>query len=625
MCGIVTLWDPSIPKPVRRSLAARMSAELVHRGPDGEGSWEAEDAIAPLVLSHRRLAIRGLGLQGAQPMLGTDSVLAFNGELFGVEDLRRELTAAGRIFRGTSDTEILLHALEHWGMPGALERLRGQFAFLWWSDRARRLFLARDRVGIRPLYWSRSGDRLAAASEQKALLLVPWIDATPAVDPMLRFLAMGRTDDVPEQTMLAGIRSLPACHWASWDGHELRVTRYDRVADAPSTAGPESSDVSLRHELDRAVDEQLISDVPVGATVSGGLDSSTVVALADRARLARGDATTLHLYAYHDERAEQDERSYQNAVIDSVRSPHVVHWVSSNPAALVHRFERYIHHQEEPYENVSSYAEYCLAEEARRHGVKVLLSGLGGDEVFVGYVSFFGPLMLDLMRKGDFAAVRQTIRVAPDVLGRPGAFMFPIGAAGYHALPARVRNAWTALRNARRVGLRLSDALRGGADAWRNWHRHDGRGATNAALRGAIESWSVPRYLMHSDRMGLAHSVEGRVPLLDDGVIRAAFAVPPTRRVESSGLKASLRRAVSDALPRTVLERRWKLGFHAPLSAYVTALDDVLRAGHQATYALLGGGPDWETLGVQARWSWGTLGCYLGWVRERSGRSSRST
>src|SRR4030095_13295660 len=196
---------------------------------------------------------------------------------------------------------------------------------------------------------------------------------------------------------------------------------------------------------------------PVGATVSGALDSSSVVALADRARLARCDVTTLHLFAYHDERAEQDESLYQRSVIDSVRSPHEVHWVSSSPAAFVERFERYVHHQEEPYENVSSYAEYCLAEEARRSGVKVLLSGLGGDEVFVGYVSFFGPLMLDLLRSGDFGAVRQTIRVAPEVLGRPGAFAFPIAAAGYHALPSRVRNAWTALRSARAGGLGLSD------------------------------------------------------------------------------------------------------------------------------------------------------------------------
>lgn len=611
MCGIVALWDPSLPQAGREALATRMREALTHRGPDGAGLWSARGA--PLVLGHRRLAIRGLGEQGAQPMSGPGGTLSFNGELFGAEALRDELRASGVQFRGTSDTEILLHALERWGMPGALERIRGQFAFLWWSERVRQLYVARDRVGIRPLYWARSGERFAAASEQKGLLLLPWVDVTPNRDAVLRFLAMGRTDDVPGETLLAGISSLPPGHWGAFDGHGLRVERYHRIDVAP----PPSSVAALRRELDRAVDEQLVSDVPVGATVSGGLDSSTVVALADRARISRGDPTKLHLFAYHDERAEQDERQYQQAVLDQVQSPHEVHWVSSRPEALAERFDHYVDHQEEPYADLSSYAEYCLAEEAHRQGVKVLLSGLGGDEVFVGYVSFFGPFLLDLLRRGDFAAIRQTIRVAPEVLGRPGAYAMPLAAAAYHALPSRVRNSLSALRNARAAGMRASDALRGGADAWRSWHRHDGSGATNAALRGAIESWCIPRFLLHSDRMGLAHGVEGRVPLLDDGVIRSAFGIPPPERVGTSGLKASLRRAVADVLPESVRERRWKLGFHAPVAVYVQALDARLRTGHTVTRELLGGAADYAVLSPSARWAWGALGCYLLWVRGR--------
>jgi len=614
MCGIVALWDPTLAPAERRVVLERMRDVLAHRGPDAEGGWAAADDALPLALAHRRLAIRGLGAQGAQPMVGASSALSFNGELFGVDELRDELARTGVRFRGTSDTEILLHALERFGLPGALERVRGQFAFLWWSAGQRRLHLVRDRVGIRPLYWARAGERFAAASEQKALLLLRWVDATPSIAAATRYLAMGRTDDVPEETMLAGIRSLPAGHWASWDGREIRTMRYHRIDVDP----PRSTVERLRAELDRAVDEQLVSDVPLGATVSGGLDSSTVVALADRARVRRADGTTLHLFAYHDTRAEQDERIYQRAVLDAVRSPHEVHWVTSSPQALAGRFAHYVQHQEEPFADVSSYAEYCLAEEARRSGVKVLLSGLGGDEAFVGYVSFFGPLVLDLLRRGDFAALRQIAGVAPDVFGRPRTRAVPFAAAAYHALPARLRNAWSALRNGRAAGLRLRDALRGGGEAWRAWHVHDGRGApTNAALRGAIESWCIPRFLLHSDRMGLAHGVEGRVPLLDDGVIRAAFGIRPAERVGASGLKASLRHAVADALPREVLERRWKLGFHAPVAAYVAALEEPLHAGHRASCELLGGGPTWESLGAEVRWRWGALGCYLSWVRDR--------
>jgi asparagine synthase (glutamine-hydrolysing) len=408
-------------------------------------------------------------------------VLVFNGELFGPEELGRELAGRGVRFRGTSDTEILLHALETFGIEDALPRISGQFAFAWWSADEQQLHLVRDRVGIRPVYFAVQGQRLVAASEQKAILPLPWIDTTASPDAMLRFLVLGRTDDVPEETLLAGIRSLPAGHRAVWDGRGLRITRYARIESEPPASGP----LEIRRELERAVEEQLVSDVPIGATVSGGLDSSSVALLADRARIRRGESSLLHLFAYHDHAAEQDESDYQRAVLAAIKSPHEVHWVSSSPAELRERFDRYIHHQEEPYSDVSSYAEYCLAAEAHRSGVKVLLNGLGGDEVFVGYPTFFGPLLLDILRSRDFRALEATVRVAPQVLARSGTGWFPIVAALYHAAPGRLRNAVTALRSARAGGIRGALAWRSARDAWSHWHVHDGRGALNAALRTA--------------------------------------------------------------------------------------------------------------------------------------------
>jgi asparagine synthase (glutamine-hydrolysing) len=258
------------------------------------------------------------------------------------------------------------------------------------------------------------------------------------------------------------------------------------------------------------VDEQLVSDVPLGATVSGGLDSSTVVLLADHARVRRDDGTTLHLFAYHDDRAEEDERLYQAAVLDSIRSPHAVHWVSSSPQAMAARFDHYVHHQEEPYADVSSYAEYCLAEAARQSGVKVLLSGMGGDEIFVGYVSFLGPLLLDLPPPG-----RLPRRAGALERGSPGARPSP--GVRVHSVRSRLpppagAAAERPLGRAQRTQGRSSGERRtaSAGDAWRTWHVHDGRGPTNAALRGAIESWCIPRFLLHSDRMGLAHGIEGR-------------------------------------------------------------------------------------------------------------------
>ncbi|MFT3775301.1 MAG: asparagine synthase C-terminal domain-containing protein [Minicystis sp.] len=363
---------------------------------------------------------------------------------------------------------------------------------------------------------------------------------------------------------------------------------------------------------------QLVGDVPIGATVSGGLDSSTVALLADRARVADKTTEVLHLFAYHDTLAEHDERPYQRAVLSAMRSPHEVHWVTSSPARLHDEFDRYIHHQEEPYGDVSSYAEWCIAREAAARGVKVLLNGLGGDEVFVGYAAFIGPVMIDLVRRGDLGAAFELLRVAPKVSEElRGAHA--ARAAAYHALPARLRNAATALRAARSCGLDTKLVRAAAMDALRTYHPHDGGAVspTNAALRGALESWCIPRFLAHSDRMGLAAGVEGRVPLLDERVIATAWGIPARDRVGASGLKASLRAAAAHVLPKEVLDRAWKLGFHAPLRHYVAALEEPLRAGHRAAERALGVAPAWASLGFQQRWRWGNLGAYLEWAASR--------
>lgn len=611
MCGISLIWDERSPAVARARLAQAMAETLRHRGPDGQGLWA--DPGAPLAIAHRRLAIQGRGEQGAQPMVhpGGRGVLCYNGELFGAQRVRAALVGEGAVFRGQSDTEVLMHALAHWGVESTLAQISGQFAFAWYDESRRRLYLARDRMGIRPLYFSIKGGRLAAASEQKALLLLPWVDRTPRPEAMLRYLILQRTDDIPGETMLAGIRALPAGHWAEWDGQKLTEHPYYRA----ETPVPRTTLADVKAHLERAVQEQLVGDVPLGAMVSGGLDSSSVALLADRARLEGGVTSKIHLFAYHDDLAEMDERPYQRAVLEAMKSPHEIHWVSSTPARLALEHERYIHHQEEPYGDVSSYAEYTIAHEAARHGVKVLLNGLGGDEVFVGYPSFLGPLLLDVLREGRFAEAVEILRVTPSLAKISSSHA--VFAAAYHALPARLRNTLMAARAARFGGLPGTLTLRAATDAFRDYHLHDGRGPINAALRGALESWSVPRFLTHSDRMGLAAGVEGRVPLLDEGVLRAAWGIPAAERFGRTGLKASLRAAASSVLPKMVRDRAWKLGFHAPVKGYVAALDGPLREGHRAVESLLGAAPRWETMSPAARWLWGNLGAYLRWVHER--------
>ncbi len=588
-----------------------MAARLAHRGPDGEGEWMPEQPGPPLALVHRRLAIRGAGADGAQPAVGRRGVLAFNGELFGLDDLRLQIAAKGERISGRSDTEVLLRALDTWGMPDVLSRVRGQFAFVWWCSAEQKLYLVRDRVGVRPLYFSVLGPRLAVASEQKALLQLPWIERRFSASGMFRFLTMGRTDDVPFKTLIEGIESMPAGHFAAWDGVTLDVKRYHRfeLEAAQTTA------TDIRRELRRAVAEQLVSDVPIGVTISGGLDSSAIVAVADDIRQQEGSERPLHVFAFHDALAQADERPYQDAVISALKSSHVVHWVSSSACQLVDDFDRYVDSQEEPFADVSSYGESRLAAAAAANGVRVLLNGIGGDEVFLGYPGFCAPLFVDLVRGGHFGALRDLVTVWPQVVGGPEGSGSLVARSAHQLLPSRIRNAVGLIRHASGLELPLRMTTAGLRESCTPTRQRQVGDWSGAMMLEALESWATPRFLQHSDRMCLASGVESRVPLLDEGVIRAALAIPPCQRVGSLGLKHLLRIAVGDLLPPLVAARRWKLGFHLPLTPYVHALEEPLRAGHQVLLQELGGGPDWAALGPAARWRFGTLGAYLGWAR----------
>ena len=616
MCGIGGLWDPTVAKELRDRQVHAMAKSLSHRGPDAAAVWHAP--LDPVSLAHTRLAIQGLGPGGAQPMTAPGrGTLVYNGELFATSGLRERLLAKGVPLRGTGDTELLLHAILEWGFPRVLGEISGQFAFVYFDHVSRRLYFARDRMGIRPFYFARLQERFAFASEQKGLLLLDWIGTEPHLEQWLRYLVLGRTDDVAGETMLRDVRSLPAGHWGFWDGTHLFIDRYFRLATQVEATTTEDVAKCLR----QVVDDQLVGEVPLGSMVSGGLDSSAITLLADRARTAKGDTSPFHLFLYHDKEAEADEREYQQAVLDVVRSPHEVHWVSSSPTRCREDLARYIHHQEEPYQDLSSYAEYTIAREAHASGVKILLNGLGGDEVFVGYPSYLGAMTLELLQKRELRSTWDLFETVADVTRAKGARSHLLAQAVYQALPVSLRNGATAYRSGRVRNLPLRTIARVMSDAARSWHGSMGdrwEDRTNGSLRGSLESWSVPRFLTHSDRMCLAHGVEGRVPFLDERLIRAAFGTPIRDRATKDGLKGVLREATRDVLPPSVIARRWKLGFHAPVRPYVKAVEPILR---ESLSDLPAGIPsplqDWDALSPASQWSYGALGLYARWLKNR--------
>ncbi|HEU0054864.1 MAG TPA: asparagine synthase (glutamine-hydrolyzing), partial [Longimicrobium sp.] len=411
MCGLAGVFDarPRAPGEQRR-LAGRMAATLAHRGPDDGGDWE--DAAAGVALGFRRLAIFDLTAEGRQPMASASGrfAIAFNGEVYNHPELRRELEREGARFRGHSDTEVMLSAFERWGVEAAVRRFVGMFAFALWDGRARRLHLCRDRLGIKPLYLRQGGGRVAFASELRALLADP--EFAPEVDrgalaaylrhlyvPAPRSILRGVTK-LPPGTILtiadpAAPLPEPVPYWSVED-----VAR--EAAERPFEGSDEEAADEAERVIGDAVALRMRADVPFGAFLSGGIDSSLVVALM-QARSPRPVRT----FTIGFDRPEHDERAHADAVARHLGTEHLCLPVSGDDAlALVPDLAGIC---DEPLADPSLLPTFLVSRLARGH-VTVALSGDGGDELFAGYVRY---------ARGE-AALRAASRV-PAPLRRAGA------------------------------------------------------------------------------------------------------------------------------------------------------------------------------------------------------------
>ncbi len=426
MCGIV--GAVSLGRPVDATALQRMNDLQKHRGPDGEGfllGWKGAgqfhhtvvphtgywDEVAPLTvgLGHRRLAILDLSPRGAQPMAACASPqwIVFNGEIYNHLELRAELEGLGYEFTSRTDTEVLLQAYRHWG-EGCLARLDGMFAFAIWDGALGRLFCARDRMGIKPFYYATPGGALVFASEIKALLAFPGVDATPDDEAAVAFLAHNNCD-YGERTLLRAVKALPPAHLLTVDVNTRQVTTrayWQLVPEAPNGTGDQERLTGLRTLLEQTTCRHLISDVPVGSCLSGGLDSSTIVGLIGKIRREQPDAAravgdTFHTFtACYEDRAF-DEREYALAAAGAVgATPHLVF---PSPQDFWESFERIAWHQDMPFGEMTYYAQWRVMRAAREAGIKVLLDGQGGDEVFGGYAKFRYAYLASLLRSGHLA------------------------------------------------------------------------------------------------------------------------------------------------------------------------------------------------------------------------------
>lgn len=570
--------------------ARRVSAslqQLRRRGPDDEGVWQSRG----VVIGHRRLSILDLSACGHQPMLTGDGryVCTLNGEIYNYLELRAELAGYGHAFRTGTDTEVLLAAFAEWGTR-CLTRLRGQFAFAIWDNEARRLWLARDRIGEKPLHFWRDGGRFAFASEIKALLeLLP---ARPALVPDSVNAYLHYQYVVEPRTLLDGVEKLPAGHVLEVAPDRLDATpaAYWSFADvAPATGEPIAT---LGGALDRAVELTLRSDAPVGLALSGGLDSSVIAALAAR---RRPDLMAFSV-GYPGARAF-DERAPARDLAKTLG----LQWVSDeiSTSEFVDFFPSMVELVDEPIADPAAYAIYRVSRLASQHGVKVLLTGIGGDELFFGYSWVREALRLSTMKlawrhaaplgrayaRMLRALVMRTpaLRVAANRrlpawwrqradrafdpgkidLDRPDEWVFY--QLDYHWEPAA---AFTSQLFADDFRRRLSP--RGAHRFMAGLERGD---VEISILRLLFQSWLVSNCLDLGDRVSMASSVETRVPLLDTEVVETALGFWKAGRGEEAlGHKTWLRTIARDLLPPDVLGRP-KLGFITPTVEWTRAVN----------------------------------------------------
>lgn len=566
MCGIAG-WVGQAPP----ELLPTMLDLLRHRGPDDSGAWVDGD----VALGMTRLAIIDL-VTGRQPMTddGGRRWIVFNGEIYNFRALRADLEVKGHRFRTRSDTEVILRAYAEYG-EACVDHLRGMFAFALW-DRARStLFLARDRLGKKPLYYWHQGRTFLFASEPKALLLHPAVSRTLEWNAFHHYLAFGYTPAA--RSIFVGIAKLPPAHTATLRDGRLTLRRYWRLpAGGPLPAGPSIAEAAerVRHELREAVRLRLESDVPLGVFLSGGIDSSAVVA--SMREVTSGRIATFSV-GFGRAFSSYDELPYARLVAERFGTDHHEEILEPKVAELLPTIVR---HFDEPFADSSAIPTFVVAQATARH-VKVALSGIGGDETFGGYPRYLGVRLAERyarlprwLRHGAGAVVS---KLASDSRSSRNlgdwARRFVAGAEA--PMPDRYIG-WTRFFGDSDLARLATPALRAclppGVDAaQREAYAARGHGdPMDGAFRIDLATYLPEDLLVMADRMSMANSLELRAPFCDHRIVEASLEIPPAVKVPGRRLKGLLKAAFASVLPAAVLSHP-KQGFMIPLGDWLGA------------------------------------------------------
>jgi len=563
VCGIAGIVSLSLREPVEEARVKRMRDVLRHRGPDGEGLWME----GPVGLGHRRLAIVDVA-GGQQPMANEDETvwITYNGEIYNHAALRPGLEARGHRYRTRSDTETILHLYEEEG-ERCVERLQGMFAFALWDRPRHRLLLARDRLGIKPLYYAITARELLFASEIKALLAAGGLLPTLNETILPEFLATRYI--AGEDTFFKGIKTLGPGKTLSWsqdDGlSERRYWQLPSAADAGiGTLRERAEDVATR--LEEAVRTHLMSDVPLGLFLSGGIDSTGIATL--MAPMVEGPIRT---FAVGFQEPEASELGYARLAARAVGAEH--HEVVVTPEDFVRELPRLIWHEDKPIPFSSSVPLYFVSRLARDH-VKVVLTGEGADELFLGYNWYRVTAWNQRLGRGYYAvtpaALRRQVR---QMIARLPRGVRRYAQRSFLALPLGIRSLFhenfAVFPEALCRHLLRNPALRDTDPYAKHLARYEESpgGIVGRMGRADIQTYLV-ELLMKQDRMSMAASIESRVPFLDHTLVEHVVSLPDRFKVRGWTTKAVLRKALAGRVPREILQRK-KMGFPVPLASWL--------------------------------------------------------
>ncbi len=564
MCGICGFYEYQNHKPAGRQILGDMLNVMHHRGPDDSGVYLDKD----VALGMRRLSIIDLD-GGKQPICNEDGTLVtvFNGEIYNYRSVREQLENRGHTFATASDTEVIVHLYEDFGEE-CVQHLRGMFGLALWDTKRRRLFVARDRLGIKPLYYTQTGGNLIFASEIKAILQHPAVQVRLNAEGLNNFLSLKY---VPApQTMFDGIHALPPGCSLICDANGVKIVRYWDLSFANHHNGDLREEVyaeQLESLLRECVKLHLVSDVPFGAFLSGGVDSSTIVALMSQ---SLNEPVKTYSVGFEGDGEAFSELPYARLVAKKYQTDH--HEVIIGPSNLVDLAEKVVWHLDQPLAEQATLANYMVAELASRQ-VKMVVTGEGGDELFAGYARYSGERLSPLFQLFPKAVKSLAIATSDRIPGLRRQKLALFALCQPEEAPRFVN--WFPLFNSKMKQALLSPELKetlSACDADEVFAEHLARTDATASLNRMLyvdtKLWLPDLLLARGDKMSMAVSLEARVPFLDHKLVEFAATLPQKLKVKRLVRKYLLRKVSEAWLPREILHRK-KQGFPMPSSLWL--------------------------------------------------------